>query len=127
VLRSAVTTWSQRVGDTITVNAILDPRGTPIGAAALAVDVSLAPVTLIFSTPAGPPAPIVNFTSGVFRISVGSANGIGSALQVLNLRVVGRATGIVGYVYLYMLDVSAVDGSNITALTTSTRVPIVIR
>jgi len=127
LLRTNVTTWSARVADTIFVTVFLDPRGTPVGAASLAVSIAVGPVTAFITIPAGPPTPVVTLAGSTFRISVGSATGITTAAPVLALKIVGRTPGTTGFLSFTALDVSAVDGTDLTPLTTSTRLPIVIR
>jgi uncharacterized protein YjdB len=127
LLRTNVTTWSARVADTIFVTVFLDPRGTPVGAASLAVSIAVVPVTAVIIIPAGPPTPVVSLAGSTFRISVGAATGITSAVPVLSLKIIGRTSGTTGFLSLTALDVSAVDGTDLTPLTTSTRLPIVIK
>lgn len=128
LLRTNITTWQHRTNDTVFVTVVLDTRGGAVGGAALAVDVDIPGISFQFSAPAGPPAPVVNFTtSGVVRISVAAASGMTGAIPVLNLKLLGRTAGIVGFLRLYAVDVSGVDGRDLTPQTTSTRLPIVIR
>lgn len=128
LIRTNVTTWQHRVNDTVFVTVFLDTRGGTVGGASLAVDFDLPGFTLLSSTPPGPPTPVVNFTtSGVFRISVAAATGMTGAIPVLNLKLIGRTLGIVGWLRLYPVDVSGVDGRDLTPQSTPTRLPIVIR
>jgi hypothetical protein len=128
VLRTDATTYTARVGDTLFANVILDPRSTPIGAAELAVQINVGgPLTFVYGVPTAAPAPVVSLSSGLFRISLGAANGITSSVLVLRLKLIGRATTTVGWLTLFALDVSGVDGGDLTPQTTSTRLPVIFR
>jgi hypothetical protein len=65
--------------------------------------------------------------SGLLRISVGSATGMNGNVRLLNLKIIGRTVNTIGWVNLYALDVSDIDGNSLTAQSSSTRVPFVIR
>ena len=130
LLRSNVTTWSTRIGDTLFASIFLDTRTTTVGAASLAVEIQLisGSLSFLYSAATGSPAPVVNMsTSGVLRISIGAANGMTGSVGLVNLKLISRTPGTVGWLGLYALDVSAVDGTNITSQATSTRVPFVIQ
>ena len=60
-------------------------------------------------------------TSGVIRVAIGSATGMTGAVPVLNLKITSRSAAG-GFIYLYGLDVAGVDGTSLTAATTSTTV-----
>src|SRR5262249_28284552 len=74
VVRSPIATWQLRVGDTAFVNVVLDTRGATVGSGLFAVAVQTQPSvfsSILFSTPAGPPTPVVNnSTAGVLRVTV---------------------------------------------------------
>jgi hypothetical protein len=126
VVRTDATNWIGRIGDTLAITVLLDTRNATVGSAALAVDVSFL-VGGTFAAPNTTPTPIVTQTSsGVIRIALGAATGMTGSVAVLNLKLVNR-TATSGYIYLYGLDLSAVDGSSLTSVTSSTRIPIVIR
>jgi len=130
LMRSDATTFASRVGDTLTFNIMFDPRATVVGAASLAVDLSLesGSITYLYNIPPGNPQPIVNIpVAGLWRISVASANGVTSSVPILSLKIIGRTAGTRGWLTLYALDVSGVDGTNLTAQSSSTRLPLVIR
>jgi hypothetical protein len=130
VIRSDATTFTARVGDTLFVNVVFDARSASVGAAELAVEVSLQSGSLSFfyTVPTTPPVPLVNVSaSGLLRISVGSATGMNGNVRLLNLKIIGRTVNTIGWVNLYALDVSDIDGNSLTAQSSSTRVPFVIR
>jgi hypothetical protein len=129
LLRTNATTWLTRIGDTLSATVLLDTRSTPVGAASLAVDLTVVSgsVTVLTSIPTGSPAPIVNqATVGVYRISIGAANGITGSVSLLNFKFVSRFV-TTAWLSLVALDVSGVDASNLTPATTSTRIPVVFR
>jgi len=130
VLRSDATTFAARVGDTLFVNVIFDTRSTTVGAASLAVDLSLMTGSLgfVYSIPTSAPIPVVSGpVTGLWRISLGSASGMTGSIRVLNLKLIGRTVNTTGWLTFYVLDVSAVDGTSLTAQSSSTRLPFVIR
>jgi hypothetical protein len=131
VVRSTMTTWSLRLADTAFVNVVLDTRGLTVGSALFAVGVQIQPS--VFSSvqvgvPTGPPAPIVNVsTPGVLRVSVSSATGMSGTVALVNFKIVGRASGLAGWLTFTALDVSTIDGTDVTSQITSTRLPLVIK
>jgi hypothetical protein len=130
VIRTDVTSFATRLGDTLFVNVAFDTRATTVGAASFAVGFTLQSGSLgfLYSVPVSTPAPVVSISSsGLMRISVGSANGMTGSIQLLGLKIVGRGTGATAWLDLFALDVSDVDGNSLTAQSSSTRLPIVIR
>ena len=130
ILRTDVTTFATRLADTLFVNVALDTRTSTVGAASLAVEFSLQSGSLgfLYSVPTTSPAPVVSISSsGLLRISVGSASGITGSVRVLSLKIIGRSAGAVGWLNLFALDVSDIDGNSLTAQSSSTRLPFVIR
>ena len=131
VVRSTMTTWSLQLADTAFVNVVLDTRGLTVGSALFAVGVQTQPS--VFSSiqvflPSGPPAPIINVSSpGVLRVSVSSATGMTGTIGLVSFKIVGRASGVAGWLTFTALDVSAVDGTDMTAQIASTRLPLVIK
>ncbi|HMA25759.1 MAG: hypothetical protein ACM37U_04435, partial [Gemmatimonas sp.] len=112
------------------VNVVFDTRATTVGAASLAVDLSLLSGSLgfLYSVPTSAPVPVVSVpASGLWRISVGSANGMTGSVRVLSFKFIGRAVNTTGWLTFYALDVSDVDGTSLTAQTSSTRLPFVFR
>ena len=126
ILRTDLTTYVTKIGDTAVVNVVLDTRGMTVGAARLDADISFLPGTVTFIPATGPQAPVFTVSSGVIHMSIASATGFTGAVNIVTIRAVSRTAGS-GLLYLYALDVSGVDGSNLTAQTQSTRVPVVIR
>lgn len=130
MLLTDATNSTSKVGDTLFVNVLFDTRGTPVGAASLSAEILLQSGSLSYSylVPSSSPTPVVNLvSSGLFRISIGAATGFTGSVQVLKLKIVGRSVNTIGWLNLFALDVSAVDGSSLTAQTTATRLPLVIR
>jgi len=130
ILRTDVTTFATHLADTLFVNVALDTRTSTVGAASLAVEFSLQSGSLgfLYSVPTTSPAPVVSISSsGLLRISVGSASGITGSVRVLSLKIIGRSAGAVGWLNLFALDVSDIDGNSLTAQSSSTRLPFVIR
>jgi hypothetical protein len=129
IVRSDATTFTARLGDTLFANVVLDTRASTVGAASLAVEITVqsGSLTFFYSVPAGNPAPIVSNQGGVIRISLGSANGMTGVVPVLNFKILARSANTVGWLNLFALDVSGVDGTSMTAQSTSTRLPYVIR
>ena len=135
LLRSNVNTWLTRRGDTLSGTIFLDARSATVGAAAVAVlfQPLAGGVSLSFSTPTGPPAPIITVMSAsqtattVVRVSIGAATGMTGSIPLLNFRLVSNVVGTYGFISINALDLSAVDATSLTAATTSTRVPFVIR
>lgn len=131
VVRSSITTWSLVPGDTAFVNVVLDTRGLTVGSGLFAVSVQLQPsvfTTIQYFTPVSSPTPLVNNSSpGVLRVTVSSASGMTGSVALVNLKIVGRTSGLAGWVTFTPLDVSGVDGTDMTRQITSTRLPLVIK
>jgi hypothetical protein len=126
MIRTNVANWTAKLGDTVFVTVLLDTRTATVGSAELAVDQEI-PAPYFFATPATTPTPTVTFTtSGVLRVAIGSATGMTGQVSVLNLKITSRVA-VSGFIYLYGLDIAGVDGSSLTAATSSTRLPIVFR
>jgi hypothetical protein len=49
------------------------------------------------------------------------------SIRVLGLKIIGRAASTTGWLNLYALDVSDINGNSLTAQSSSTRLPFVIR
>jgi hypothetical protein len=135
LLRSNVSTWLTRLGDTLSGTIFLDARSATVGAAAVAVlfQPLAGAVTLTFSTPTGPPAPIVTVMSAsqtnttVVRVSIGSATGMTGSIPLVNFKLVSRVVGTNGIIAINGLDLSGVDARSLTGATSSTRIPFIIR
>jgi hypothetical protein len=135
VVRSNVTTWFTRLGDTLTATVFLDTRSATVGAASLAIAVQplSGSFTFLFAAAAGSPSPVVSLVSTsqtggpVIRVVIGSATGMSGSIPLVTFRIVGRTVGTTGLIALTALDVSGVDASSLTANTSSTRIPFVFR
>jgi hypothetical protein len=64
--------------------------------------------------------------SGVFRIAIGSATGMTGVIPLMNFKFTTRNAGA-GFVYLSGLDLSGVDGTSLTGVTSVTRFPLVFK
>jgi len=126
IVRTGLTTYLTKIGDTAVVNVVLDTRGKTVGAARIDADISFLPGTVTFLPAAGPPAPVFSVSSGVIHMSIANATGMTGVVNLVTIRVVSR-TASSGLLYLYALDVSGIDGSSLTGQTQSTRVPVVFR
>ena len=126
IVRTNLTTYLTKIGDTAVVNVVLDTRGATVGSARIDADISFLPGTVTFVPAVGPPAPVFSVSSGVIHMSIANATGMTGVVNLVTIRVVSRNAAS-GLLFLYALDVSGVDGSSLTAQTQSTRVPVVIR
>jgi hypothetical protein len=48
-------------------------------------------------------------------------------VSLVNLKLVGRASGLAGWITFTALDVTRIDGTDMTGQITSTRLPLVIK
>jgi hypothetical protein len=126
ILRTDLTTYINKIGDTAVVHVLLDTRGTTVGAARLDADISFLPGTVLVSAASGSQAPIFTISSGVVHMSIANATGFTGIVNLITVKVVSRSAGS-GLLFLYALDVSGVDGSSLTGQSQSTRVPVVFR
>ena len=126
IVRTELTTYVTKIGDTAVVNVVLDTRGKTVGAARIDADISFLPGTLTFVPASGPSAPVFTVSSGVIHMSIASATGFTGVVNLVTLRIVSRVADS-GTLFLYALDVSGIDGSSMTGQTQSTRVPVVFR
>ena len=131
VLRSDLTTYLVKAGDTTFVNVLIDARQTPVGAATVAVGYTstATPVFKVtYTIPAGPPVPVASSTTaGVIRVSVASATPLTGQTTLLRLRIVTPTAALSGIITLTVTDIVAPDGSDLTSVTTSTRIPIIVQ
>jgi hypothetical protein len=136
LVRSNITTWFTRLGDTLSGTMFLDTRSTTIGAASLVLAVQ--PISGSFSffsvaAAAGSPSPVLSLSSTsqtggqLVRIVIGSATGMSGMIPLVTFRIAGRTAGTSGLISLSALDVSGVDASVLTPNSTSTRFPYVFR
>jgi hypothetical protein len=138
LLRSGVTTWSARRGDTLTFTVVLDTRGTTVGSALISFELNLTSGGLNNILPtaaAGPPVPVINQTSPgnnlpyVLRADVSAAAGMTGTVALVTVKVIGSTTTpATGMVIIRPLDVVGIDGTSLLPLMLNpTRVPIVFR
>lgn len=132
VLRADLSTWAFRSGDTITVRFTLDPRGTAVAGATVAIgyEVENNMFGLISAiVPDQSPAPVLGTSTsrGVYKVSVASANALQAPVVMLQLRLLARVSGQSGWLTFTALDIVAPDGTDVRPQTTSTRYPVVIR
>lgn len=126
VLRSTLTNYQYKIGDTALVTFVLDARSAVVGAATIAIDESVTG-TATALVPTGPPVPAVTLTqSGVFQISVAAAAGMTGTTTLVTLRIISTRA-VSGWIRIYGLDLSGTDGSSQTSITSSTRVPLVFK
>ncbi len=130
VVRVQRGSYVARAGDTITVDVLLDVRGAPAGAASIAVGTQTVPEVFTYSAysvPSETPQPIVNVTAnGVLRVAVAAATGISGPFTMVTLELLSPGPNV-GWLTLTPLDVAGTDGSDLTALSTPTRFPLVFR
>ena len=131
VLRGNLTSYSVVAGDTTTISIALDTRSTPIGAVSVAIGYTVVNNTFSgvgYSVPTGPPVPAVsNPIFGLFRVTAASATPLTGSIALLNLRVVTRQAGTAGVITLVVTEIFAPDGSDLLPVTTSTRIPIIVK
>jgi hypothetical protein len=131
VLRTDLTSYAVRAGDTTIVNAILDPRASGLAAANVAVgyETENSMFTIVSATiPTQSPMPIGQFASaGVIKVSVASVSSLTAPLTMLTLKVVTPRANLSGWFTLTVLDAVAPDGTVLTTNATSTRYPIIVR
>ena len=131
LLRSNVTTYAVKAGDTTNVSVILDPRSTPIGAASVAVGYTASTSVFsaaipVYTTTA--PVPVVTFAAnGVYRVSVASASGITSPITLLTIRFVTPRANMDARITLTFTELVAPDGTDLLATATSTYVPLIVQ
>jgi hypothetical protein len=126
IVRTTLTTYLTKIGDTAVVNVVLDTRGKTIGSARIDADISFLPGTVTFAPAVGPPAPVFSVSSGVIHMSIADATGMTGVVNLVTIKVVSRSAAS-ALLFLYALDVSGIDGSSLTGQTQSTRVPVVFR
>ena len=126
IVRTDMTNYLTKIGDTAFVNIVLDTRGKAVGAARIDADISFLPGTVLIPTPSGPNAPVFTISSGVVHMSIANATGFTGQVNLITIKVVSRIADS-GLLFLYALDVSGIDGSSLTGQTQSTRVPVVFR
>jgi hypothetical protein len=131
------TTWSR--GDTIVVTLVLDTRGATIGGATILAGWSNDPNTgvadFVDFSALGASGFAVNASFdtyiGLVRLTAVAATGATGRFQLGTFRLVARQglplDGALGWLVVQPQDVVALDQSALTAQTTSTRYPLIIK
>jgi hypothetical protein len=131
VLRSNLTTFTTKAGDITFIDIYLDTRSTPVGAATVSIGYTTA--VSVFSgvsatTPTGPPVPVVSSPlGGIYRVSVASATPLTGQVALLRLRVATSSANTSGIITLTVTEIVAPDGTDLMPVTTSTRIPIIVK
>ncbi len=129
VLRTDLTTFNVKPGDTLRFNVILDTRSTPIGGAEFTFGFTTFPT--IFKagnyTATGNPAPVVsNLQAGLLRLSLASGSPLTGALSVLQLSLTITTANTSGFITLTFIDLVSPTGTDLIPVATSTRIPIIV-
>lgn len=131
ILRTSVTTYTLTSGTLTTVDLILDPRSTPVGAANLfvtaAYDTTSFGGSVVALPVAGSTVTLNQPTHNVHRFSIASATGVSAPVTFGRLQFTAAAPGEVLTISVTALDIVAPDTSDLLGLTTSTYYPMVIR
>jgi len=130
LLRTDLTNYSTRAGDTIVVNFILDPRGSGLAAATVVAGYETSGIFSVVKAiiPTQSPMPVAAGTSlGVFKSNVAAATALTGTATMIQLTIITRTAGLSGFLTFNILDAVAADGTDLSALTTSTRYPIIVR
>jgi hypothetical protein len=131
VFRSNLFTFATKAGDVTLIDVYLDTRSTAIGAATVAIGYTTA--VSVFSSvsitiPAGPPVPVVSSpVGGIYRVSVASATPLTGQVAMLRLRVGTSFANTSGIITLTVNEIVAPDGTDLLPVTTSTRLPIIVK
>lgn len=136
ILRTDITKFNYRVGDTITVRVQVDTRGATLGAvtATLTWPVFTGPtgvygsMTFVdISTAGSPMAPVttVDQNVNVIRINGLSSAGATGVVQLAVVRLVVQASGLTG-VYLNASELLGADFSNLLPTATFTQYPVIV-
>ena len=130
ILRTDLTTFYVTAGTTTTVNIILDTRSTPIGGTELSVGITTSTPVFQNATIAttGTPEPVLSVIQpGVARASLASGNALSGQLSILQLTFTTPTLGSSGFLTLTFLDLVGPTGTDLLPVSTSTRIPIVVR
>ena len=137
LLRSDLTAYNVLAGFTIVVNVILDTRSTPIGGAELSIGYSTNPsvFTSVNVVGTGSPAPLItSVQQGVIRVSLASGSPLSGQLAFLRFTFTAPITTGVellsnrsGFLTFTLLDLVDPTGADLLPLSTSTRVPVIVK
>ncbi len=129
VLRSDLTTFNVKRGDTLTFNVILDTRSTPIGGTELSVGFTTTPQIFTGGSfvATGSPAPQVsNLQTGLLRLSLASGSPLTGQLSILRLTLTATTSNASGFLTFTFIDLVSPTGADLIPVATSTRIPIIV-
>jgi hypothetical protein len=124
IVRTNLTTYSVRAGDPVTVDLVLDPRSTPVGATSVFVTAFFEnrdfQGTVNAVQPSGAVVVLNQPTVDVFRFSIASGTGITTPVTFGRLQFQAAPIGETIFINVTAIDAFAPDGNNVLTLTTST-------
>ncbi|MGQ0639186.1 MAG: Ig-like domain-containing protein [Gemmatimonadaceae bacterium] len=131
VLRTNLTSFSARSSDSTTVDLVLDPRTTPVGAANLFASIKSLDFAigyrLVIVQPSGVQVAAHEPNAGVFRFSIASSGPISSPITFGRLVFAGGPPGTSLSINLIAIDAYAPNGADVYGVVTSTVYPVVFR
>jgi adhesin/invasin len=131
LLRANLTTYSVRSGETVSPVVTLDPRATPLGSATVLIGYEAQNgmfFPLAADIPAETPQPVgSNPSVGLYRVSFASAIPVTIPVTMLQLKLIAQSSGLTGYITLTVTSITGPSGADLSAQTTTTRYPIIIR
>ena len=135
ILRTDLTQFTFRAGDTVDVRIILDTRGaTRLGAITAVVswtnDFTSGALTVNSVTNADSPIhPVfsVDNSIGIIRLTGASSSGVTGPIELLHVRFIARAAGRAGWIYLSATEMLDVNFSNLLPVATLTQYPVIVR
>jgi len=137
LLRGDLTNFNVQAGATIVVNVILDTRSTPIGGAELSVGYTTNPIVFqsINIVGTGSPSPLItSVQQGVFRISLASGSPLSGQLAFLKFTFTAPTTSGAellsnrsGFLTFTLLDLVDPMGADLLPVSTSTRIPVIVK
>jgi trimeric autotransporter adhesin len=137
LLRSDLTNFNVQAGTTIVVNVILDTRSTPVGGAELSVGYTTNPLVFqsISILGTGSPSPLItSVQQGVFRVSLASGSPLSGQLAFLKFTFTAPISSGAellsnrsGFLTLTLLDLVDPAGADLLPVSTSTRIPVIVK
>jgi hypothetical protein len=131
ILRTSLTTFVSRAGDSTIVDLVLDPRTTAVGAVSLFVgakSVDYSPTVRAFvSTVAGAQIAAFEPNLGIYRFSIASAAGVTAPITFGRLIIANGPPGSTLMITINAIDAYAPDGADLYGVTTSTFYPLSFR
>ena len=131
LLRANLTTYSVRSGDEVSVVFTLDPRATALGSATVLVGYEFQNgmfFPLSADIPGQTPQPVgSNPSVGLYRITFSSAIPVNIPVTMLQLKLLARNSGLAGFITFTFTSITSPTGADLSAQTTTTRYPIIIR